>query len=281
MKYFVVLILIFSAITSLTTAISGHPKNTRLSKRGHSRHHSHGVALKVLQELAGATPYEALVHMPPVSSNGKLLPLLLYLHGGGESGGDLHGIISEGATGTPPVELEHNQALPILTNEFVMVAPHTTSGWTEDGLSNFVDFLLSDASGLHLDDQRLYVTGHSMGAGACISAARTHRFAAAAPFALTSSSTDVAAIMDVAFWCFHGKNDVICNYQNSQNFIDSLLAAGASEDDARLTLFDDAPTPPGWPTYTGHASTIPGYKTPELYTWLLNHTLERLPKNMY
>ena len=27
----------------------------------------------------------------------------------------------------------------------------------------------------------------------------------------------------------------------------------------KLTLYDDAPAPPGWPDYFGHASTIPAY----------------------
>ena len=31
------------------------------------------------------------------------------------------------------------------------------------------------------------------------------------------------------------------------------------EDDVKLTLYDDAPAPPGWPDYFGHTSTIPAY----------------------
>ena len=71
------------------------------------------------------------------------MPLLLYLHGAGESGTDVRGLISEGATGTPPVELERGTALPIVRNQFTMVAPQTSHGWEADEISRFVDFLLS------------------------------------------------------------------------------------------------------------------------------------------
>ena len=43
-------------------------------------------------------------HAPEATT--KALPLLLYLHGAGESGNHLRDLISDGATGTPPAALE-------------------------------------------------------------------------------------------------------------------------------------------------------------------------------
>ena len=81
----------------------------------------------------------------------------------------------------------------------------------------------------------------------------------------------------VPVWAFHGKNDVIVPSFVSTGLVEALWNAGASKDPhcfsvqmipepadcrkdhVKLTLYDDAPAPPGWPDYYGHASTIPAY----------------------
>eukprot|EP00913_Durusdinium_trenchii_P034365 g32150.t1 len=113
-------------------------------------------------------------------------PLLLYLHGAGEMRGELSDIISEGATGTPPVELAFGRAAKTLSERFVVVAPHTTEGWSVKLIGKFLDFLLSEKfekCRLCLDPSRLYVTGHSMGGAGALHAATSARFAAAVPVA--------------------------------------------------------------------------------------------------
>ena len=62
-------------------------------------------------------------------------------------------------------------------------------------------------------------------------------------------------------------------YSYSERLIAKLREHGANESDARLTLYEEAPAPRGWPDYDGHASTIPAYSTPELYRWLLEQQL--------
>ena len=80
-----------------------------------------------LTEIRDPNTFAALVYPPPQAD--EPLPLLLYLHGAGESGSHLWDIISEGATGTPPVELHFGRALPALAQQFCVVAPQTASGW--------------------------------------------------------------------------------------------------------------------------------------------------------
>ena len=97
---------------------------------------------KPLEEITDPATFKALVHVPP----GRLetpAPLLLYLHGAGESGRNVRELISEGATGTPPVELERGTAASILARKFVMVAPQTDHGWDASEVGRFVDWLLS------------------------------------------------------------------------------------------------------------------------------------------
>jgi len=225
-----------------------------------------------LQELSDPDTYEALAYRP--LGHGPF-PLLLYLHGAGEQGGSLRDILSEGATGTPPVALTQGKALRVLATRFVVVAPHTSHGWQPAQVSLFVDFLCSKKAHLSLDRSRLYVTGHSMGGYGALAAATTGRFAAAVPVAC-AGAPDPARLKGVPIWAFHGRNDVVVPSFYSEELISRLREMGVSEDNAKLTVYDEAPAPIGWPDYYGHASTIPAYATPELYDWLL---LQRLASN--
>ena len=75
------------------------------------------------------------------------------------SGRNLRELISEGATGTPPVELEHEAALSVLAENFIVVAPQTDRGWEPSAVVRFLDFLLARPAGLpRIDRGRCYVT---------------------------------------------------------------------------------------------------------------------------
>ena len=223
------------------------------------------MAWQHLKEIKDPQTYAALLYEP--AGQGPW-PLLLYLHGAGESGNNVADLISEGATGTPPVALEKGNAIDALSTQFVVVAPQTSRGWAPDEVAAFVKFLQGRLS---LDASRLYVTGHSMGGSGALHAATTGVFAACAAVAPAGGARP-RDLMQVPVWAFHGRNDVIVPAAISERLITAMHRAGASPDQARLTLYDEAPTPPGWPSSVGHASTIPAYSDPELYAWLLRHT---------
>ena len=225
-----------------------------------------------LREIKDPSTFSALAFVPP-GAEGPM-PLLLYLHGAGESGTSVRDLISEGATGTPPVELEHKRALPIL-HKFVTVAPQTSHGWSADEVGKFTDWLVGSAATIGLpplDTKRLYVTGHSMGGGGALLAASTRKFAACVPVA-PSGSARPAELKKIPIWAFHGKNDVIVPSSISERLIQKLRQLGANESEAKLTLYDAAPPPKGWPDYDGHGSPVPAYATPELWRWLLEQHL--------
>jgi predicted peptidase len=83
-----------------------------------------------------------------------------------------------------------------------------------------------------------------------------------------------ADLKGVPIWAFHGRNDVICPYHASEHIVARLRALGQNESDARLTLYEHAPAPKGWPDYDGHGSPMPAYATAELWPWLLQKKLE-------
>ena len=165
------------------------------------------MAWQHLKEIKDPQTYAALLYEPQGSGP---WPLLLYLHGAGESGSNVADLISEGATGTPPVALEKGNAIDALS-QFVVVAPQTSRGWAPDEVwfsvslravaamafrrrgvlyaqvAAFVKFLQGRLS---LDPARLYVTGHSMGGSGALHAATTGVFAACAAVAPIERSQD-------------------------------------------------------------------------------------------
>lgn len=120
------------------------------------------------------TPLPFLVYLPPALAGPRTdgsgtgatsWPLLLFLHGAGESGSDVRELISEGASGCPPVELAAGRAHPLLASEFVVVSPQTDRGWSAKLIQTFVVSILDESDGaqtlglpqaVHIDRERLY-----------------------------------------------------------------------------------------------------------------------------
>lgn len=226
--------------------------------------------LEILERQSPECPFNALVYVP-LSDTAKSLPLLLYLHGAGEVGDNLSKLMEEGATGTPIVELEAGRAPTDLATQFVVVAPQSRGSWDSLEIARFMDFVLKRWP--NVDPSRCYVTGHSMGGiGALHAAATTNKFAACVPVA-PAGTIRPHLLHGCPVWAFHGQNDVVVPSSFSEHLISALRRAGAKPEDAKLTLYEEAPTPPGWPESVGHAATIPAYATRDLYSWLLAHDL--------
>src|SRR5438067_2851101 len=80
-------------------------------------------------------------------------PLVLFLHGAGERGDDIEKVKIHG----PPKLVSKGKQFP-----FVLVSPQVPTGgrWTAEELGKLLDSLTNT---LRIDEQRLYVTGLSMG----------------------------------------------------------------------------------------------------------------------
>lgn len=160
-------------------------------------------------------PY--ILFKPPSwsSESAESFPLIVFLHGAGESGSNSQDLLSEGATGCPPVELASGRADPLLRDRFLVAAPQTNRGWDARGarVAAFVDSLVADRV-LRVDAGRVYCTGVSMGGYGCWAAGASRlplpdggpRFAAIAPVC-GAGQVDPAALGTVPVWAFHGAND--------------------------------------------------------------------------
>jgi predicted peptidase len=182
----------------------------------------------------------------------KRWPLILFLHGSGESGADLEKVKVHG----PPKLVAQGKEFP-----FIIVSPQAPSpreGWNSEVLIGLLDEV---AQKYAVDADRVYLTGLSMGGFGTwnLATAYPDRFAAIAPICGGGEPRRAARrLKNVPVWVFHGAKDPTVPVKESQDMVDALKAAGA---EVKFTVYPEA----------GHDSWTETYNNPELYEWFLQH----------
>ena len=207
--------------------------------------------LKVVLRTKVELPY--LLYLPKgrSASARRRVPLLLFLHGGGECGNDLEKVKTHG----PPRLIEREgREFP-----FIVVAPQCPEGedWRPESLLALMDAV---CAAYPVDADRIYVTGLSHGGiGTWALAARyPDRFAAIAPICGPFLWLPFERLRKVPVWCFHGAMDGVVSVDDSIRMVRQLRGAGV---DVRFTVYPDA----------DHDSWTATYANPELYDWFLTH----------
>lgn len=180
----------------------------------------------------------------------KAWPLLLFLHGAGESGSDLQNVKKHG----PPKLVEQKKDLP-----FIVVSPQSPGrGWDAETLNALLDDVVAHHK---VDKDRIYLTGLSMGGFGTwtLAAAHPEKFAAIVPICGGGNPSDAKKLKDLPVWVFHGAKDTTVPPNRSEAMVKALKEAGAKE--VKFTLYPDA----------GHDSWTETYNNPEVYEWLLKH----------
>jgi predicted peptidase len=191
---------------------------------------------------------EYLLFLPTgYTESGKTWPLMLFLHGAGESGRDLAKVKTHG----PPKLVETNADFP-----FIVVSPQSPGrGWDP----NVLDALLVDVlEKYRADRDRVYLTGLSMGGFGTwtLAAAHPEKFAAIVPICGGGATADAPRLKSLPIWVFHGANDMTVPLKRSEEMVEAIKAAGG---EPKFTVYPDA----------GHDSWTATYNNPELYRWLL------------
>ncbi len=194
-----------------------------------------------------------VVFVPHDYDGKKEYPVILFLHGAGETKG---GTKMPAQVGIGPAIKKQEKTFP-----FIVVIPQAeTRGWGADtaNAKRALAMLDETMKAYKTDEKRVYLTGLSMGGMGTWSNAIAHpdRWAAIVPICGRGDSSKVAAIKDVPCWCFHGDADTAVPVSGSRDMIEALKKAG------------------GNPKYTeypkvGHNSWDRAYGTKELWTWLL------------
>lgn len=189
-----------------------------------------------------------LLYLPVDYGFHKLTPLLLFLHGSGERGNDLSLLKSYG----PPGIVEKHKDLP-----FIIVSPQCAYDdyWKSDLLNNFLNEVINDH---HVDKNRIYLSGVSMGAYGAFDLAMHHpeMFAAIIPICGGGNMDLLYKIKNIPTWIFHGAKDNIVPVTESIHIVEKLRSLGS---DVKLTIYPNA----------AHDSWTETFDNPEIYDWLL------------
>ena len=212
------------------------------------------VAIRWMQ----SDSYQYLLHLPPGYSDfGNPRPLIVFLHGAGET--------NKGPDVLKQRDLWHFAKGHIEARDFpfVVVSPMTPKpDWEPQRVKHFVERIVHDHSKRYrIDPERIYLTGFSMGGYGTFHTACGYpeMFAAIAPVAGSGVPELAEKLQTVPTWAFHGDKDNVVPYECSASMIDAMIEAG--HNDARLTTLRGA----------GHGIVDEVYRNPELYRWMLTH----------
>ncbi|MFD2330541.1 glycosyl hydrolase [Cohnella sp. GCM10020058] len=199
--------------------------------------------------------------VPKNKQAGQKYPLVLWLHGNGERGGEglLPMLSSKGATAfaDPSAQAAYG-GMYVLAPQFS--AAHGAPDDIVDGVSALVKKLLADDS--RIDPSRVYIVGASAGGtrtwklllqepklyAAAIAIAST----TAVPGNLNLTTADYEKLKDVPIWLFHSANDTTINVSNSRAASEALTALGGN---VRYTEYTGVVQ--DGVTYDGHQSWVP------------------------
>ncbi len=193
-----------------------------------------------------------LVYLPTAyPESDRKWPLVLVLHGSGESGSDLDRLAAHGLPGRA-CETD----MP-----FVVLAPQCPrkDDWTYRGqqrrLIELVDTVVSE---YRIDPDRIYAIGYSMGGYAVWDLATAHpqRFAAVVPICGRGNPSRAATIKHLPIWVFHGERDEAISVAASREMVEALRKCGSA---VRYTEYPNA----------GHDVWTRTFADPEFIEWLV------------
>jgi predicted esterase len=197
--------------------------------------------------------------VPPGYNSAQAYPVILFLHGAGERGNNNEAQLNNNANGALQLIGDSQLALqPIF-----MIAPQCpTDGWWSGGtLTTAIGLVDQIATTYHIDPDRVYVTGLSMGGMGTWSAitAQPTRFAAAVPMSGNGDTNAAASVSTLPIWFFHANNDGTVGVAGSDNLVAALRNAGASTIYTRY----DTGNHGIWPVAYGH---------PLLFQWMVSQS---------
>lgn len=217
-----------------------------------------GFVQRVYQAEDGSK-HPFLVFVPYHYDRKQPAPALLFLHGAGERGDNN---IDQVIVGLAPAIMKNRGKFP-----FVTVFPQCARehNWLADGpdAKLALAMLKQTQDEFATDSDRVYLTGLSMGGQGTwtLAAQNPEMFAAIVPMCSHPDSTTAAklAAARLPSWNFCGDKDAASTVQANRDMAEALKKAGAPH---KYTEYAGV----------GHNCWDAAYGTPELYTWLLQHS---------
>jgi predicted peptidase len=216
-------------------------------------------------------PYR--LYLPPgYNSSTTDFPLIIFLHGAGESGAD---------NGLPSTNGHIDNLFKAAQGGYgaqyksLLLVPQTNMGW-QDYPPNYLgqqlalDIIDQIASTYRVDTRRYYLTGLSMGGFGTFDAIQNHpdMFAAAAPLSGGGDPSKASIIKDVPIWAFHGSADGTVPVSDTDEMFDAIEAAGGNMEYTRV----DGVGHGGWETFYD-GSTYKNSTGQTFYQWMFAQSL--------
>lgn len=187
----------------------------------------------------------------------RKFPILLFLHGGGESGDSLVSVKRIG----PPKLIAQGKKFPFLV--LAPQNPYAKKWWNTRAVKQLLDSIVDQN---RVDTSRIYLTGLSRGGGAAWEMAVQYPDTFAA-MAVVCGMTPVPYASwinkKMPIWVFHGVEDKSIPISESETMVAKLLEMGY---DVTFTKYPKV----------GHNAWVKAYETEALYDWFVE---QRLSKN--
>lgn len=211
-----------------------------------------GFVDKVFRNVDGhESPY--VVFVPHAYDGSQAVPVILFLHGAGETKGGTMMPIQQGIANH--IKGKREKTFPAI----VVIPQAETRGWQAEGPNGqrAMAMLAAVMKEYKCDPNRVYLTGLSMGGYGTWSHAVAYpdKWAAIVPICGGGDVANAAKIKDIPCWVWHGDKDAPVSVMKSREMIEALKNAGGNP---RYTELE----------YIGHNSWDPAYAADDLYTWL-------------
>ena len=202
------------------------------------------------------SPY--VVFVPHGYDGTKAYPVILFLHGAGETKGGAKMPVEQGL-GTYIKKHEKEFAYIAVIPQAEAAKQAVLGRWSATSPDSDRALAMLDATmkEYKTDADRVILTGLSMGGYGTWShaAATPEKWAAIVPICGGGDVKAAAKLAKLPCWAFHGDKDTAVKVEKSREMIEAIKQAG------------------GTPKYTeypgvGHASWDQAYATPELWAWL-------------
>ncbi len=178
-------------------------------------------------------------------------PLLLFLHGGGESGQDLEALKTNG----PPKLLAEGKQFP-----FMVLAPqhpHPKKWWNIRAVMELLETVIEEN---RVDPDRIYLTGLSRGGSAAWEMVVQYPDTFAAMMVVCGMTPVPYAHWinkKMPIWVFHGALDKVIPVEHSENMVAKLKEMGYP---VIFTRYEDV----------AHNAWERAYTTEEVYLWFMD-----------
>ena len=184
-------------------------------------------------------------------------PLVLFLHGRGESEGPLRNVKKWGL----PNFIDHGIQFP-----FIIASPQcppSPKSWNSPEEQKLLLALLAHLTNtFRTDTDRIYLTGLSMGGFGSWRLAADHpdMFAAVVPICGGGDVADAEKLKNLPLWVWHGEADPTVPVKRSLEMVEAIKKAGSTT--IRLTTL----------AHIGHVSWQAAYASPEVWQWMGEQT---------